>query len=109
MHKRSSCGAFLVKLFDVAADHNPDSETFGKSVAVPLSGEKQNMLYIPAEYAHGFYVLSDEAIVEYKVSEYYHPESASGVRYDDSVFTIPWPVHTPLLSEQDKQWPAILL
>ena len=97
------------EIFDVAADHNPNSPTFGKYVSATLSGEKQNMLYIPAEYAHGFCVLSDEAIVEYKVSDYYHPESAFGVRYDEAIFTIPWPVHLPILSEQDKLWPGISL
>lgn len=92
------------EILDVAADHDPESITFGKSVAVTLSGDKQTMLYVPAQYAHGFCVLSDEAIVEYKVSEYYHPESASGLRYDDPAFAIAWPVKDPVLSAQDKQW-----
>lgn len=95
------------EIFDVAADHDPESATYGKHIAVTLSGEKQNMLYIPAQYAHGFCVLSDEAIVEYKVSEYYHPESASGVRYDDPTFAIPWPIHDLILSEQDMHWPLL--
>lgn len=97
----------LGEIFDVAADHNPDSATFGKYVSVTLSGEKQNMLYVPAEYAHGFCVLSGDAIVEYQVSTYYHPESASGFRYDDPVFNIAWPVHSPLLSEQDQKLPTL--
>lgn len=95
------------EIFDVAVDHNPDSATFGESVTATLSGEKQNMLYIPAEYAHGFCVLSDDAVVEYKVSDYYHPEYAFGIRYDDPVFGIEWPVSNPVLSEQDMQWPLI--
>ncbi len=95
------------EILDVAADHNPESATFGKSVAITLSGETQAMLYIPGHYAHGFCVLSDGAVVEYKVSDYYHPESASGVRYDDPTFTIPWPLKDPILSAQDKQWPAL--
>jgi dTDP-4-dehydrorhamnose 3,5-epimerase len=95
------------EVFDVAVDHNPASETFGKSVAVTLSGEKQNMLYIPAKYAHGFCVLSNEAIVEYKVSDYYRPELAGGIRYDDPRFNVAWPVQNPILSEQDKKWPIL--
>lgn len=91
------------EIFDVAADPNPDSATFGKHVAVTLSSEKQNMLYVPAHYVHGFCVLSDEAIVEYKVSDYYHPECAFGVRYDDPVFGIEWPVQSPVLSPQDEK------
>jgi len=95
------------EIFDVIADHNPDSATFGKYVSAILSSEKQTMLYVPAEYAHGFCVLSDEAIVEYKVSDYYHPESAFGVRYDDPTLHIEWPVSAPILSAQDAQWPML--
>src|SRR3989344_3998836 len=71
------------------------------------SPHAQAMLYIPAIYAHGFCVLSDEASVEYKVDKYYHAESAHGVRYDDPVFGITWPVHEPILSEQDMKWPLL--
>ncbi|MCX6787406.1 MAG: dTDP-4-dehydrorhamnose 3,5-epimerase family protein, partial [Candidatus Kaiserbacteria bacterium] len=76
-------------------------------IAVTLSGEKQDMLYIPANYAHGFCVLSDEAIVEYKVSDYYHPECSFGVKYDSSTFNIAWPISDPIISEQDTQWPLV--
>lgn len=95
------------EIYDVVADHNPDSVTFGKHIGVTISGDTQTMLYIPARYAHGFCVLSDEALVEYKVDNYYHAESAHGVRYDDPVFGITWPVHEPILSEQDKKWPLL--
>jgi len=95
------------EIFDVAADHNPDSATFGKHVTATLSGDKQNMLYVPARYAHGFCVLSEEALVEYKVSDYYHPECVSGMRYDDPVFAIAWPVQNPTLSDQDKVLPLL--
>jgi dTDP-4-dehydrorhamnose 3,5-epimerase len=95
------------KILDVVADHNPDSPTFGKHIAVELSGQMQNILYVPAEYAHGFCVLSDEALVEYKVSDYYHPECVSGVRYDSPAFSIAWPVNDPVLSEQDTNLPTL--
>jgi len=95
------------KILDVIADHNLDSPTFGKHVAATLSGDTQAMLYVPAQYAHGFCIISEEAIVEYKVSDYYHPESASGVRYDSPAFGIVWPVTNPVLSEQDVQLPAL--
>lgn len=94
------------EIVDVVADHNPDSATFGKHIAVTLSGDTQNMLYVPAEYAHGFCVLSNEAIVEYKVSDYYHPECVAGIAYNSPVLNIPWPITDPILSEQDRQWPA---
>ena len=95
------------EIYDVVVDHNPDSATFGIHIAVTLSGDTQSMLYIPATYAHGFCVLSDEALVEYKVDNYYHPESAYGVRYNDPVFDIAWPVRDPILSEQDVKWPLL--
>ncbi len=92
------------EIFDVAVDNNTGSPTFGKHVAVNLSEKTQSMLYIPAKYAHGFCTLTAEAIVEYKVSDYYHPKDASGVRYDDPIFAISWPVQNPILSDQDKDW-----
>ena len=95
------------RILDVVADHNPDSPTFGKHVAVELSGERQDILYVPADYAHGLCVLSDEALVEYKVSDYYHPESASGVRYDSPAFNIAWPIADPILSKQDTELPIL--
>lgn len=95
------------EILDVVADHNPSSPTFGRSVSVRLSGDTQEMLYVPAQYAHGFCVLSDTALVEYKVSDYYHPETAGGVRYDSPAFGIVWPVAEPVLSPQDEKWPSI--
>ena len=92
------------KVFDVAADYNPASATFGNYVSAILSGDTQAILYIPKQYAHGACVLSDEAILEYKMSDYYAPECAGGVRYDDPAFNIAWPVAVPILSEQDRSW-----
>ncbi|MGH7141430.1 MAG: dTDP-4-dehydrorhamnose 3,5-epimerase [Minisyncoccia bacterium] len=93
------------KIFDVVVDFEPESRTFGKSTSAVLSGKMQCMLYVPGRYAHGFCALSGEALVEYKVDDYYHPESASGVRYDDPAFDIFWPMPDLILSEQDKNWP----
>lgn len=95
------------ELFDVVADCDHASATFGKHVSVSLSGETQAMLYIPKKYVHGMCVLSDEAILEYKVSDYYHPECIAGVAYNSSVLNIPWPITDPILSEQDKKWEAL--
>ena len=62
------------KVYDVAVDLRKGSETFGKYYVVILDAEKQNMFYIPEGFAHGFYVISDEAIFTYKCTEFYHPE-----------------------------------
>ena len=94
-------------VLDVAADHAPDSPTYGKSVSVELSDVTQEMLFIPGRYAHAFYVLSDSAQLEYKLSDTYHPESVGGVRYDDAVLAITWPEEPLLISDQDRAWPSL--
>lgn len=92
------------EVIDVAADHDPVSPTYGMHVAVTLKDSEQTLLYIPGKYAHGFGVLSDEAVVEYKLTDTYHPECAGGVPYNDPVLNIPWPITDPVLSKQDKSW-----
>lgn len=95
------------EVFDVAADCDPASPTYGKHVSVVLRGDKQTMVFIPGKYAHGFCVLSEEAIMEYKLSDTFHPEAAGGARYDDPLFDIPWPVAAPILSSKDTVWPPL--
>ena len=70
------------EIMDVAVDLRLDSETFGSYIAVNLSEENKRQFFIPKGFAHGFVVLSDEAIFQYKCDEYYHPESESGLPYD---------------------------
>ena len=95
------------EIFDVVADYNPTSATFGKYVSVILSGDTQAMIYVPKQYVHGICVVSEEAILEYKMTEYYHPESVAGIAYNSKALNIPWPVTNPILSEQDKNWPEL--
>lgn len=98
------------RVLDIVADYNSISKNFGTHIKVEIDTKKGEMLYVPGNYAHGFCVLSDEgALVEYKLSDYYHPECAAGVRYDDPVFDIKWPVNNPVLSLQDKTWPLLPL
>lgn len=93
-------------IFDVVVDVRPDSAQYGKYVTVELSGERQDVLYIPPGYAHGFCALSD-AVVEYRLSHDFVPTHALGVRYDDPVLGIEWPVAHPILSEKDRSWPLL--
>lgn len=95
------------EVFDVAADIRADSPMYGKWVAVRLSSENRKSLFIPAGYAHGFCVCSADAEVLYQTSEEYAPELEWGVRWDDPVLAIPWPVREPVLSERDRQWPLL--
>lgn len=95
------------EILDVVVDHDPASPTYGRDVSATLRSSEQTMLYIPGRYAHGFCVTSDEAVVEYKMSDVYHPECAGGVRYDDPVFNIRWPTLDPILSKQDVSWAPV--
>lgn len=95
------------EIFDVVADVDPTASTFGRFVFVHLTGDLQNMLYIPAGYAHGFCVLSEEAVVEYKLSTGYVPEASAGILYNDPLLSIPWPIAEPILSPRDRSWPAL--
>lgn len=89
------------EVFDVAVDLRKESSTFAKWFGVTLTGKKQNQIYIPPGFAHGFCVLSDSAYVHYKSSDFYSPESEYCLRWDDPEIAIQWPISNPLLSEKD--------
>jgi dTDP-4-dehydrorhamnose 3,5-epimerase len=95
------------EVFDVAADVRPDSPTYGVWVSVVLSGENRRSVFIPAGYAHGFCVTSSEAQILYKATGEYAPELEWGVRWDDPLLAIPWPIAEPVLSERDQRWPRL--
>ncbi len=95
------------EVFDVAADVDPDSETFGRWVGVRLSGDNKRQLYVPPGYAHGFCVLSQAAYFTYKCTEYYAPELERGVRWDDPTLGIDWPIDEPIVNKRDAGWPTL--
>jgi dTDP-4-dehydrorhamnose 3,5-epimerase len=97
------------KIFDVAADIRAGSPTFGKWVGVVLDDDKKQALLIPAGFAHGFCVLSDVADVAYKATDFYAPSGERGVRWDDPLLGIRWPIEDPILSEKDRTYPLISL
>ena len=78
------------KVIDVAVDIRKGSPTYGEHVSVELSGENKRQLFVPKGFAHGFSVLSENAIFAYKVDNTYTPESDSGIRYDDQGLNIDW-------------------
>lgn len=91
-------------VFDVAVDLRTSSPTFGKWHGVELSAENRKQFYVPEGFAHGFFVLSDEAEFCYKCTDFYYPDDEGGVRYDDPDLAIDWPIPPgtePILSPKD--------
>ncbi len=97
------------KILDVAVDIRKNSETFGDHVAIELSEENKNQLFIPRGFAHGFVVLSDSATIVYKVDNYYAAEHNEGIAYDDPEINIDWSFSSSeiILSEADKNYPTL--
>ena len=94
-------------IFDVAADIDPASPTFGQYVGVTLSDENHRQMWIPPGYAHGFCVLSDEADCEYKCTDLYYANDEGGVLWSDPDLNIQWPLSNPLLSAKDLALPSL--
>jgi len=94
------------KVLDVAVDLRKGSPTFGQVYSTLLDTEKNNLLYIPAGFGHGFSVLED-AVFVYKCSNYYHKDSEGGVLWSDPTLGIDWQVAEPIVSEKDQILPAL--
>ncbi|MEY3563921.1 MAG: hypothetical protein RJA23_91 [Bacteroidota bacterium] len=94
------------KVLDVAVDLRKGSPSFGQVYSTILDTEKNNLLYIPAGFGHGFSVLED-AVFVYKCSNYYHKDSEGGVRWSDPTLGIDWQVSEPIVSEKDQILPTL--
>lgn len=94
-------------IFDVAADIDPQSATFGQWVGAELSDTNHRQMWIPPGYAHGFVVLSNVADFIYKCTDYYHPDDEIGFIWNDPRVGIEWPVSDPLVSERDARLPNL--
>ncbi len=92
-------------LYDVIIDLRPGSDTYCRWVGVELSGLNRRLLYVPEGFAHGFQTLEDDTAVYYQISEFYAPQSARGVRWNDPAFGIDWPLSDPVISDKDRQLP----
>jgi dTDP-4-dehydrorhamnose 3,5-epimerase len=98
------------EVFDVAVDLRTGSPTYGQWEGVILNDENKKQFYIPEGFAHGFLVLSDEAVFNYKCTDFYSPEYDGGVMWDDPEINIKWPldaIENILLSEKDKVHPNL--
>lgn len=95
-------------VYDVAVDIRPGSKTYGQYHGIILSKENNKQLYIPEGFAHGFLVLSEEAVFAYKCSDFYHPEDEGGIIWNDKTIGIDWPSIEGveyIISEKDKKHP----
>lgn len=97
------------RVLDVAVDIRPQSPTFGRYVMTELSGENHRQMYIPKDFAHGYVVLEDDTVFQYKCDEYYHPEAEGGIAWNDPQIGIDWrlPESEIILSEKDKHRPPL--
>lgn len=92
-------------MFDVVLDLRPESPTYQKWYGVELSADNGKMLFVPENCAHGYQTLEDDTEMYYMTSGLYAPDSAYGVRFDDPVYNIQWPLTPTAVSEQDRSWP----
>ena len=87
---------------DYIADLRPLSPTYREWIAVELNSNNRYSLYIPKSFAHGFFTLADDTMIQYQMSEFYHPEYSCGFRYDDPAFNIELPFAATSISPRDK-------
>ncbi len=93
-------------VFDVVLDIRTGSETYGQWYGAELTGTNRRMLYVPPGCAHGYLTLEDDTEVYYLVSEFYQPGAEQGIRWNDPVFSIDWPIKDDLvMSDKDRAWP----
>jgi dTDP-4-dehydrorhamnose 3,5-epimerase len=94
------------KVIDIAVDIRPESPTFGQYESFLLTAEKQNMVYVPEGFAHGFATLED-AIFVYKCTNFYYKASEAGIIYNDPALNIDWGIENPIVSEKDLELPTL--
>ncbi|MDU3336061.1 dTDP-4-dehydrorhamnose 3,5-epimerase [Paraclostridium bifermentans] len=93
-------------VLDVVLDIRKNSNTYGKYICINLSGDKGNMIYIPAGFAHGYLSLEDNSIVGYKMSQEYNPEYEDGIKWNS--LDIPWNIENPIISDRDKVFKSFI-
>lgn len=102
---RCTMGAIM----DIIIDLRPESPTHKQWVSIELNAGNRTMLYVPEGFAHGYQTLEDNTEVLYQTSEFYVPDHAIGVRFDDPAFGVLWPLPAEVISDADKRWPLYSL
>lgn len=93
------------RILDVVVDLRAGSPTFGQHYTCEMDGNRHNMMYVPAGFAHGFAALED-TVFFYKCSDYYSRENEAGVKWDDPELAIKWPIENPVVSSKDQALPS---
>jgi dTDP-4-dehydrorhamnose 3,5-epimerase len=91
-------------IVDIIVDLRPESPTYLKSFSVELSADNGRSLYIPRRFAHGYQTLVDDTETSYQVGEFYAPDHEGGLRFDDPVLALSWPLPAGAMSEKDQGW-----
>lgn len=108
MHYQSNQGQLVTVvsgiIYDVVVDIRKESKTYKKFYAISLDGDKPQQLYMPPGFAHGFCVLSEIAVINYKCTQYYDPSCEGGLMWNDPEIGIPWPIENPIISSKDLQY-----
>jgi dTDP-4-dehydrorhamnose 3,5-epimerase len=94
-------------MFDVVLDLRPESPSYRKWLGVELTPENARIVFVPERCAHGYQSLEDRTEMYYMTSAFYCPSAGSGVRFDDPMFGIQWPLAATVISEQDRNWPLV--
>lgn len=94
-------------IYDVIIDMRPESPTYLSHIGVELTAENRRALYVPEMFAHGYQALTDGAEVVYQVGEFYTPGYERGLRYDDPLLEISWPLSVTEMSTKDSNWPLL--
>lgn len=92
-------------IYDVIIDLRPNSPTFKQWLSVELTEKNHRAIFVSTGFAHGFQTLQDHSEVFYQMSEFFHPEYARGVRWNDPVFGIDWPIDMQFISQRDQEYP----
>jgi dTDP-4-dehydrorhamnose 3,5-epimerase len=96
-------------IWDVIIDMRPDSPTYLQNIGVELSAENRRAIYVPDMFAHGNQALTDGAELLYLVGEFYTPGCERGVRHDDPLIEIEWPLAVTVISDKDASWPLLIV
>jgi dTDP-4-dehydrorhamnose 3,5-epimerase len=100
---RCTRGAIL----DIIVDLRPESPTYLEHVEVELSADNYRALYVPERFAHGYQALEDQTETSYQVGEFYTPEAEGGLRHDDPLLDLTWPLPVTEMSDKDASWPLL--